>query len=54
MLTPYLFAYAIDCHRNGLPMLRAMFIEFPNDPTCLALDEQYMLGDKISCGAYIP
>lgn len=28
-------------------MLRAMFLEFPDDPTCDYLDRQYMLGDSL-------
>jgi alpha-D-xyloside xylohydrolase len=36
-LMPYIFAQAIDCQRNGLPMLRAMVVEFPNDRTCQTL-----------------
>ncbi|HEY3475547.1 MAG TPA: hypothetical protein VGK56_13125, partial [Anaerolineales bacterium] len=29
------------------PMLRAMILEFPNDPACDYLDLQYMLGDSL-------
>ncbi|KAM0326713.1 hypothetical protein ACHAQA_006586 [Verticillium albo-atrum] len=46
-LMPYLFAQAIDCHENGLPLLRAMVVEFPDDRTCQTLDQQYMLGDSL-------
>ena len=28
-------------------MLRAMMLEFPDDPTCDYLDLQYMLGDSL-------
>jgi len=28
-------------------MLRAMFVEFPDDPACDHLDRQYMLGDSL-------
>jgi alpha-D-xyloside xylohydrolase len=28
-------------------MLRAMLLEFPDDPTCNYLDQQYMLGDSL-------
>jgi alpha-D-xyloside xylohydrolase len=47
MLMPYIFAEAINCHRQGLPMLRAMVVEFPSDRTCMTLDEQYMLGGSL-------
>ena len=32
---------------KGIPVLRAMFLEFPNDPTCAYLDLQYMLGSDL-------
>ncbi|TVY63980.1 Alpha-xylosidase [Fusarium oxysporum f. sp. cubense] len=47
MLMPYIFAQAINCCEEGLPMLRAMAIEFPEDRTCATLDEQYMFGESL-------
>ena len=32
---------------TGLPMMRAMVLEFPEDPTCRTLDRQYMLGGDL-------
>jgi len=46
-LMPYLFRAAIQAHEHGTPMLRAMLLEFPNDPACEHLDLQYMLGDSL-------
>jgi alpha-D-xyloside xylohydrolase len=46
-LMPYLFQAAHQAHTNGMPMLRAMFLEFPDDPACDYLDRQYMLGDSL-------
>ena len=46
-LMPYLFRAAIQAHEQGIPMLRAMMLEFPNDPACDYLDLQYMLGDSL-------
>ncbi|MFB3897208.1 MAG: alpha-xylosidase [bacterium] len=46
-LMPYLFAKAVEAHETGTPMLRAMILEFPNDPGCDALDRQYMLGESL-------
>jgi alpha-D-xyloside xylohydrolase len=46
-LMPYLYAQAIESHRTGVPMLRAMVLEFPDDRTCQMLDLQYMLGDSL-------
>lgn len=46
-LMPYLFRTAIQAHEHGTPMLRAMMMEFPDDPACTSLDLQYMLGDAL-------
>ncbi|MCA9874235.1 MAG: alpha-xylosidase [Anaerolineales bacterium] len=43
-LMPYLFGTAVQAHQTGIPMLRAMLLEFPDDPACETLDRQYMLG----------
>jgi alpha-D-xyloside xylohydrolase len=46
-LMPYLFEAALQAHERGIPMMRAMPLEFPNDPGCDTLDRQYMLGDSL-------
>jgi alpha-D-xyloside xylohydrolase len=46
-LMPYLFAAAGQAHAGGVPMMRAMPLEFPDDPGCDTLDRQYMLGDSL-------
>ncbi|MCD8327646.1 MAG: alpha-xylosidase [Ruminococcus sp.] len=46
-LMPYLFAQANKTHEIGVPVMRAMVIDFADDPTCLTLDRQYMLGDNL-------
>ncbi len=46
-LMPYLIAKGKEAHEKGWPILRAMWLEFPNDLACRYLDTQYMLGDKI-------
>ncbi|KAF2803318.1 uncharacterized protein BDZ99DRAFT_512125 [Mytilinidion resinicola] len=43
-LMPYLYAQAIHTHRTGVPMLRAAFLEYPEDPAVWYLDTQYFLG----------
>jgi alpha-D-xyloside xylohydrolase len=43
-ILPYLLESAQEAHEQGLPVLRAMFLEFPDDPVCPFLDRQYMLG----------
>jgi alpha-D-xyloside xylohydrolase len=46
-LMPYLYRAAVQAHEHGTPMLRAMALEFPDDPACDYLDLQYMLGDSL-------
>ena len=45
-LQPYLLEMAKENHDTGIPLVRAMVLEFPEDPTCAWLDRQYMLGDR--------
>ncbi len=46
-LMPYLYAAAVEAHREGIPMMRPMQLEFPHDPACDTLDRQYMLGGSL-------
>ena len=46
-LMPYLYRQAALAHETGTPMMRAMMLEFPDDPGCDYLDRQYMLGDAL-------
>ncbi|WP_274651919.1 alpha-xylosidase [Paenibacillus humicola] len=46
-LMPYLFAAAVEASQFGRPVMRAMVLEFPEDPTCHPLDLQYMLGQSL-------
>jgi alpha-D-xyloside xylohydrolase len=46
-LMPYLLRAADQAHRDGIPMMRSMVVEFPDDPACTHLERQYMLGDDL-------
>ena len=46
-LMPYLWSQAHKTHETGLPMMRAMLLEFPDDLAARRLDTQYMLGDNL-------
>ena len=46
-LTPYLIAQSKITHETGVPMMRAMVLEFPDDPSCEDIDTQYMLGGDL-------
>ncbi|GGN38572.1 alpha-xylosidase [Streptomyces fuscichromogenes] len=43
-LMPYLYEAARTASAEGVPMMRAMVLEFPEDPGCAHLERQYMLG----------
>ena len=43
----YLSSLFKEASENGSPLMRAMFYEFPDDPQCWNLQDQYMLGDKL-------
>ena len=45
-LKDYLAALGREASKSGAPIMRAMFLEFPDDPNCWELQEQYMLGDR--------
>ena len=46
-LMPYILKMSELVHTQGVPMMRPMMMEFPEDPNCLYLDRQYMLGDSL-------
>ena len=46
-LMPYLFANAVHTHKTGVPMMRAMVIDYSYDRAALTVDTQYMLGDSL-------
>ncbi|MGM9617438.1 alpha-xylosidase [Butyricicoccus sp.] len=46
-LMPYLYGAAVQAHTEGIPMMRSMVLEFPEDHMCQYLDKQYMLGDSL-------
>ncbi|MGO9110351.1 MAG: TIM-barrel domain-containing protein [Thermoguttaceae bacterium] len=46
-LMPYVYAQAKDSSERGLPMLRALFIEYPDDPGSWLVDDEYLFGSDI-------
>lgn len=46
-LMPYLFGAAVEAHEHGVPMMRPMMLEFPDDLTAQMCDRQYMLGSDL-------
>ena len=46
-LMPYIVAQAKTCTETGLPMVRALFIEYPDDPVSWMVEDQYLFGQDI-------
>ena len=46
-LMPYLYGQSQKTAKVGIPVMRAMVLEYPQDRICKYLDLQYMLGDNI-------
>ncbi len=46
-LMPYLFSNAVYTHETGVPMMRAMVIDFAYDKATHCVDTEYMLGDSL-------
>ena len=46
-LLPYIAAQARKCTQTGLPFVRALALEYPNDRNTWHIDDQYMFGEDI-------
>ena len=46
-LMPYIYNKAVTASKKGIPVMRPMIIEFPEDRACDYLERQYMFGDNI-------
>ena len=46
-LMPYIYSQAKDCTERGLPIVRALFIEYPDDPGSWTIDDEYLFGSDM-------
>ncbi|MBR4748612.1 MAG: alpha-xylosidase, partial [Abditibacteriota bacterium] len=46
-LMPYIYEEAEKCTRTGLPMMRALYLEYPEDRNVRTIDDQYLFGDSL-------
>lgn len=46
-LMPYIYAQAKDSADRGLPMVRALFVEFPEDPGAWLVEDAYLFGSSM-------
>lgn len=46
-LMPYIYTQAKLSSEQGLPMMRALFVEYPDDPGAWLIDDQYLFGSDL-------
>jgi alpha-D-xyloside xylohydrolase len=46
-LMPYLYSAAVESARTGVPMLRALLVDSPDDPAAWTADLEYRLGSDL-------
>lgn len=45
-LLPYLYSFAAQAHESGLPLIRALWLAYPQDRQSLARNDEYLFGDN--------
>ena len=46
-LMPYIYKEAEACVKTGLPMMRALWLEYPEDRNVRSIDDQYLFGSNL-------
>jgi len=46
-LLPYLYSAVHECATTGLPIMRALWLHFPDDPKAVACGDQYLWGRNV-------
>lgn len=46
-LMPYIYGQAQSCVETGLPMMRALYLEYPEDRNVRYIDDEYLFGDSL-------
>ncbi len=46
-LRPYIMEQMSCAHETGIPPMRPLFVDFPSDPTCYQVEDQYMFGPDL-------
>jgi alpha-glucosidase/alpha-D-xyloside xylohydrolase len=46
-LTPYLYSAVRETHETGMPIMRALWLHYPDDATAVACGDQYLWGRDI-------
>lgn len=43
-LMPYIYSLGYNTYKTGAPFMRALFMDFPNDPNVVEIGDEYMFG----------
>jgi alpha-glucosidase (family GH31 glycosyl hydrolase) len=46
-MLPYLYSAVRECSTTGMPVMRALWLHYPNDPVAVARDDEYLWGRDI-------
>lgn len=46
-LLPYLYSAVAQAHQSGIPLMRALCLEWPHDPEAVLTEDAYMWGDHL-------
>jgi alpha-glucosidase/alpha-D-xyloside xylohydrolase len=46
-LLPYLYSSVAQTHKTGLPLMRSLWLAFPNDPKAASVEDAYLWGDSL-------
>lgn len=46
-LLPYLYSVIHECTRTGMPVMRALWLHYPDDPKAVACGDQYLWGPNL-------
>lgn len=46
-LNSYFYSLAYECHKRGLPIVRGLYIEYPDDKNAYIYEDEYLIGESI-------
>jgi alpha-glucosidase len=46
-LFPYFYTFAREAYDHGMPLMRALLLEYPNDPETYKAEGQFLLGNRL-------
>lgn len=46
-LFPYLYTYGREAYDTGIPLMRAMILEYPDDPESIRAESQFLIGREL-------